>query len=74
MPKTATITVTADAGPGLQATAIPFVNALGLEFQFGRNTFTVIDANNNPNIFDYNDTATVTFTISGSNATVTISS
>jgi hypothetical protein len=73
--KTASVTITAKAGPGLAAVAQVFTGVESIEFQIARNVIQIDhDDVSSPSFFDYDNTATVTYVISGSNATITISS
>lgn len=67
----AAVTVTAVAGPGKTLTTGTFTNADQVNFNLGNNTFT-ITANGAINTFDWQSIATVTFTVSGHNGTVSI--
>lgn len=68
----AAVTVTAVAGPGKTLTAGSFTNCDQVTFNLGNNTFT-INSNGAINNFDWQSVATVTFTVSGHNGTITIS-
>ena len=70
--KLATLTVTGKTGPGFTVTAKVFHNVQFLTFNFARNTFS-FSADEGSMDFDYDTTATVTFTISGDAATIAIS-
>lgn len=70
---TANITVTADTGPDIANTTKVYNNCSRLEFDFAKNTFNFTEENGQIIFFEYNAVATVTYTISGSTATITIS-
>lgn len=73
--KTATVTITGVLGPGLEVTSLEFTGVTGLNFNIKDNTIEIIQAEEaqKHTFFDYDETATVTYTISGNHATVTIS-
>lgn len=67
----ATVTVTAVAGPGRTLTSGSFTNVSEVNFKLGNNTFT-LTSNGAIKEFDWQSIATVTFTVSGHNGTVSI--
>jgi len=71
---TANVTVTALAGPSKQSTSVLHSAVTKIIFDLDHDTFELTLSDGRPINFDYNDTATVTYTISGAIATVAISS
>jgi hypothetical protein len=71
--KVANVTITGFIGPGNEVTALLLSNCSKVSFDFGRNIIAVTKQDGSIADFDYDDTATVTFTISGDTATITIS-
>jgi len=73
--KTATVTITGKIGPGLTDTALVFQGVTGINFNISDNTIEIIQAAKaeKHTFFDYDTIATVTYTISGDAATITIS-
>ena len=73
--KTATVTITGKIGPGFTVTSLVFTEVTGIDFQIKNNTIDIVQAEKaqKHTIFDYESTATVTYTISGDAATITIS-
>ena len=67
----ASVTVTAKAGPAHTLTSGVFTGATEVNFNLGNNTFTII-SNGAIKTFDWESIATVTFTVSGHNGTVSI--
>lgn len=70
--KTATVTITGTIGPGQSVTSLVLTGVTGIDFQIANNTIA-IHQDDKVTTFDYNATATVTYTISGNAATITIS-
>lgn len=72
--KFATVTITGVLGPGIAVTSQVFTNVSEINFQIKRNCIDIVqeDKAQKHTTFDYNATATVTYTISGVNATITI--
>ena len=70
--KTATVTITGKIGPGFSVTSLVITGVTGVDFQIKNNTID-ITINDKHRIFDYDATATVTYTISGDAATIIIS-
>ena len=70
----ATVTITGVLGPGLSVTSQVFTGVTGLNFNIKDNTIEIIQAElaEKHTFFDYDATATVTYTISGDAATITI--
>ena len=68
----AAVTVTAAAGPGRTLTSGTFTGVTDVDFQLGHNTFTLTDSTGLIKTFDWQSIATVTFTVSGHNGTVSI--
>lgn len=73
--KTCTVTITGKIGPGFTATTLVFTDVTSLNFHIADNTIEIVQASKGEKstFFDYDATATVTYTISGDAATVTIS-
>lgn len=73
--KSATVIITGKIGPGNSVTSLVFNNVTGVNFQITNNTIDIeqADSAEKHTIFDYDATATVTYTISGNVATITIS-
>ncbi len=73
--KTCTVTITGKIGPGFSVTSLVFTNVTGLFFNIKENTIEIVQAElaEKHTFFDYESTATVTYTISGVAATITIS-
>lgn len=71
MPNSAT--VTAKNGPAITDTAGVFSGLLNLNVDFKGQTFTVVDANGVPHIFELVGVTTFTYSISSGLATITIS-
>lgn len=67
----AAVTVTAVTGPAKTLTSGTFAGATEVNFNLGNNTFTII-TNGAIQTFDWQSIATVTFTVSGHNGTVSI--
>jgi len=70
--KTATVTITGKIGPGNTVTSLVLSGVTGIDFQI-KNNVIAISIDDKVRFFDYDDTATVTYTISGDAATITIS-
>lgn len=72
--KTATVTITGKIGPGNTVTSLVFTNVTGVNFQIANNTIDIeqADSAERHSVFDYDATATVTYSISGNVATITI--
>lgn len=68
----AAVTVTAVSGPGQTLTAGSFPGAKEVNFNLNNNTFTVVGSDGSIKTFDWQSIATVTFTVSGHNGTVSI--
>lgn len=69
-----TVTITSTYGPGLTATAQSFTRVTGLAFDYVKNTIKIDHADGRLTAYyDYSAIATVTYTISGGTATITIS-
>lgn len=73
------LTITGITGPGVSNTAVVLQNLQKIEFDLVRRVIKVVsrettDSIDKTSYYDYGQTATVTYTISGVNATVTISS
>ena len=73
--KTATVTITGKIGPAFEVTSLVLTGVTGVNFQIANNTIDIEQAEKaqKHSIFDYEETATVTYTISGDAATITIS-
>lgn len=69
---TGTVTITGTLGPGQSVTSLAFDNVSSINFDLARSVIS-ITANNKTTDFSYNDIDTVTYTISGTTATITIS-
>lgn len=69
----ATVTVTADAGPGKTITSGVFTSVSDVNFQLGNNTFSLTASDGSIKTFDWNGIDTVTFTVSAGNGTVIVS-
>lgn len=73
------ITVTLPTGPGLTATAVVLDNIAGVNFRLraaGGDKQVIEVQQENPNRiaeFDFDSAATVVYTISGQNSTITVS-
>lgn len=68
------VTVTGKLGPGKSVTSLVFSNVVDLDFQFDREVIAIKQSTKTTiTEFDFADIATVTFSISGSTVTVTIS-
>ena len=72
--KVANLTITGVLGPGIEVTSQVFPGISDLNFSFKDNTIDVVEQSKaqKHTVFDYAETATVTFTISGDTATITI--
>ena len=70
MPSTAT--VTSDTGPAIQSTSVVYGNVTSVEFLIDKSIIRIV-SNCRIIDFDYASIGTVTYTIDGANATVTIS-
>lgn len=70
--KTATVTITGAIGPGLSVTSLVLSDVTDVDFQIKNNTIAIAQ-DDKVTTFDYDATATVTYTISGNAATITIS-
>lgn len=68
----ASVTVTADAGPGKTLTSGVFTGVTDVDFNLGGNTFSIRASDGSIKTFDWQSIATVTFTVSGHNGTVSI--
>lgn len=71
-----TATVTSTTGPGLTATAVVLNDVSNIFFDFDARVVRITYSNGGPDItatFDYSAVLTVTFSISGTSTTVTIS-
>lgn len=68
----ASVTVTAVAGPARTLTSGVFPAAQQVNFNLSNNTFTIIASDGSIKTFDWQSIATVTFTVSGHNGTVSI--
>lgn len=74
MAKSMTVTVTGVIGPGFTVTSLVFTEVQKISFDMVENVITLWkDGNRIIRAFDYNATTTVTYSISGSAASVTIS-
>lgn len=73
--KTATVTITGKLGPGLEVTSLVFNDVTAVNFQIKNNTIDIEQEYKaqKHTIFDYDETATVTYVIAGDAATITIS-
>jgi hypothetical protein len=73
--KVANLTITGRIGPGFTVTTKVFPGISDLNFSFADNTIDVIERlkAQKHTVFDYQPTSTVTFSISGDTATITIS-
>lgn len=73
--KTAVITITGVLGPGQSVTSLVFSDVSDLKFHIKDNTIEIVQAlkAEKSTFFDYDATATVTYSISGDAATITIS-
>ncbi len=73
--KTATVTVTGKIGPGNTVTSLVFTDVTGLNFNIADNTIEIVQAGKaeRHTFFDYDATTTVTYTITGDAAAITIS-
>jgi hypothetical protein len=70
------VTITGNLGPGNTVTALVFSDVTSVNFDFVARTVAITDkATGTPKTvyFEYANIATVTFSISGANTTVTIS-
>jgi len=70
--KTATVTISGKIGPGNTVTSLVLSGVTDVDFQI-KNNVIAISIDDKVRFFDYNATATVTYTISGDAATITIS-
>lgn len=72
--KVANLTITGVLGPGVEVTTKLFPGISNLNFNFKENTIEVVEAEkaNRHTFFDYEETATITMTISGNTTTITI--
>jgi hypothetical protein len=75
MAKFANVTISGKIGPGYSVTSLVFTDVTAISFEIKNNTIDIFQDTKTPRhtTFDYNATATVTYTISGSTATITIS-
>lgn len=69
--KTASLTITGVLGPGVEVTTLEFDSVTGIKYSFKDNTIDV-EVNDKHTFFDYDETATITMTISGNHTTITI--
>jgi hypothetical protein len=69
----ANVTVTSVAGPGLAVTSQVFNNVTDVDFQLGNGTIALTLSDGRVFSVSYSPVATVTYTISGSVATIAIS-
>lgn len=68
-----TLTITGKLGPGLTLTTHVIPHIRSIEFDLEHGVINVLSADfNNMIVFQYDSIATVTYTISGINATITI--
>jgi len=70
---TGNVTITADIGPGESVTALVVNDVRELRYDFPGDRLQLVLANGKIQNYDYDNVATITHTISGSVATVTIS-
>ena len=70
--KTATVTISGKIGPGNTVTSLVLSGVTDVDFQI-KNNVIAISIDDEVRFFDYDATATVTYTISGDAATITIS-
>ena len=72
--KIATVTITGVLGPGLEVTSLVFIGVTSLNFHIKDNTIEIVQAEKaeKSTFFDYDETATVTYTITGDSAVVVI--
>ena len=68
----AAVTVTAVAGPGRTLTSGVFAGVKGINFSLVDNVFTLTLSDGSIKTFDWQSIATITFTVSGNNGTVSI--
>lgn len=73
MANTVVCTVTGKIGPGLTATSQSFVGVTSIVYNIVGGTLEIVYGAGKRAFFDYNQTTTVTMTISGTVTTVTIS-
>ena len=67
------LTITAPTGPGNTVTSLALSGCKEVSFEMDREVIKVTDSGGVIRYFDYETTATVTYTISGEIATITIS-
>jgi hypothetical protein len=68
------VTITAKAGPAIQATAAVITNVTGITYNFTSGTVAIaVTGVPNPLIYELTAATTITTTVSGSNYTVAIS-
>lgn len=68
------VTVTAYAGPGILATAQEITDVTGVNFNFQSGVLEISTSSSpSPMFFELASVATVTFSISGQNYTITVS-
>jgi hypothetical protein len=68
------VTITAKAGPAIQATAVVITGVTAINYNFGNQTISVfVSTTPTPQIYDLTGVTTITTTVSGSNYTVAIS-
>lgn len=69
-----TVTFTGPIGIGVSVTSLVFTNVTSVQFEIERNVVRITQSSPNKITYiDYDATTTVTYTISGADATVTIS-
>lgn len=68
-----TCTVSGKIGPGLTVTSTSFTGVTGVFFNILGGTFEILYGAGKKATFDYNQTTTITMTISGTVTTLTIS-
>ena len=70
----AAVTVTAKAGPAIQATTLAIQNVTLLTFDFGKEVVTMFVGGSVEREFDFTSVGTITFTVSaaGGNGTITL--
>lgn len=69
------ITVTLDLGPDIANTAKVYSNVVDVDFQLDRKVLAIRQSDPNKiTEFDFANAATVTYTISGGNSTIVVSS
>lgn len=71
--KFANVTISGRIGPGFTVTSLLLSNVVAITFGIKNNTIDVEMEQQKHRIFDYQSTATITYTISGQTATITIS-